>query len=106
MRLVMRVIWRSPATPPPADLPPLPGSAPTGAGPGSGQARIHRKWLSVHPTHPKATFGKSGRPASQPAFLQSAAKPSESRLAPPTRAPSTSGCDISSATFFAFTDPP
>ncbi len=38
----------------------------------------------------------------QPASLDSAAKPSESRLAPPTRAPSTSGCDIVAAMFFAF----
>ena len=38
--------------------------------------------------------------------MHSAAKPSASRLAPPTSAPSTSGCAMISATFFALTDPP
>ena len=102
----MRVIWRSPATPRPADPLPLDRVGPDWGRPGE-RAGPDTPKVAFGVSHaPKATFGKSGRPASQPAFLQSAAKPSESRLAPPTRAPSTSGCDISSATFFAFTDPP
>ena len=100
---VMRVIWRSPATPRPADPVHPTRVGPDRPGPA---AEMHESGVRcIHCTQSHFRYVRTA-PAGQPAFLQSAAKPSESRLAPPTRAPSTSGCDISSATFFAFTDPP
>jgi hypothetical protein len=86
----MRGIWRSPATPRPAER---------------GLTERKRRW--VHSTHPTPLSLHHIRLAGrQPAFLQRSANPSASRLAPPTRPPSTSGSASSSATFFAFTEPP
>ena len=62
------------------------------------------RWISSE-THRARTvphYG-SGPPA---AIAHSCAKPSASRLAPPTSAPSTSGCATISPTLLGFTEPP
>jgi hypothetical protein len=85
----------------PARLVPGPGRQPGG----EPLQRAFHELLLASPVHP-AVGGQRRRQLPSAAILQICANSSASRLAPPTRAPSTSGPARMPAVFAAFTDPP